>query len=401
MAETTAVYVSIGALGPPNPRYVVALCGHEMRVLRYDGVNVAPGWGTFTDLVTRPAAIGDIDNDGTAEIVTLKGSWLHTNRLGVPGPISFRNFPGEYFVDAPTLADVDNDGDLEIAAPTGNGKMYLLNHDGSDYSVNWPVTVPSGLPLTSVAFAHILGTSEPELIFAERSGGGLAHIFFTDGTEQSAYPRPFGDILYTPPIVDKVDIWPGNVILATPTTSTGYTWGNLGHEAAGWPRNMPDIVEETPASGDIDLDGRNEVVFVGYDFVTVFDVGVAPSSNQRTRWPMYGYDAQRTGCLDCEEVLTGVGDVPGLTEARALHLDVYPNPLNPVTTVTYEVTTPGPVTLVLYDVAGRVVDRIIGGEYRDANRYSFSYEPRAASGVYFLKLESGGEVVTRKISLLK
>jgi len=400
MDSLKATFVSIGALGPPATRYVVAACSKEIRALRYDGEQ-ASFWGNFTNEVSRPAAIGDVDNDGVNEVVTVKDDYVHVMRLHEGAPVSFRWWPlGKVFSDAPTLGDIDNDGDLEIAVPTTTGEMYLLNHDCTDYSVDWPITMPSGQSLTSACFANILGNSEVELTFAERDGSGLAHIFGINGTEQPSYPTSFGDIIYMPPIVARADVWPGNVVLATPNTSTGYSTGNLGHVAPGWPRNMPGKIEETPAGGDIDLDGRNEIVFVGIDFVTVFDVGV-PTNAANQRWPMYQHNAQRTGCFNCEEVLTGVGDVPGLAETGTLNLNVYPNPLNPVTTVSYEVTTPGPVSLVLYNVAGRVVDVLLDGEFRSANRYAFSYEPRAASGVYFLRLESGGEVVTRKISLLK
>ena len=50
--------------------------------------------------------------------------------------------------------------------------MYLLNDDLTDFSVNWPVTVPSGQALTAACFADILNTDDPELMFAERGGSG-------------------------------------------------------------------------------------------------------------------------------------------------------------------------------------------------------------------------------------
>ncbi len=404
MDSVKAVYVNIGVLGPPTGRYVIAQCGREVRVLRHDAYDMAllgGGWGDFTSEGSRPGAVGDVDNDGISEFVSVHPEYVHVSRLGMGSPAYGRFFGGESFSDAPTLADIDNDGDLEIAVPTTSGKMYLLSHDLTDYSINWPKTMPSGQPLTSACFANIIGNSEIEIVFSERNGSGLTHLFLLNGTEQAAYPKSFGDWTYMPPIVETASVYPTNIIMATINTNTGYSWANLGDDAPGWPRNMPGSVEETPASGDIDLDGRIEIVFVGFDFVTVFDVGVAPDPTEHTRWPMYGYDAERSGCLDCTDLITGVGDVPSLTKAGILQLEAFPNPFNPATTVSYEVTTSGPVSLVLYDITGRLVDVLLDGEFREAQTHSLSYESRAASGIYFLWMESGGKVITRKISLLK
>jgi hypothetical protein len=167
----------------------------------------------------------------------------------------------------------------------------------------------------------------------------------------------------------------------------------------GWPRNLPGPVEETFASGDIDLDGRNEIVVLGVNYLTVFDVGVAPASNPRAHWPMYGYDAQRTGCLACEEILTGVDDTP--KPQLTTNLAAHPNPFNPSTTIEYDVARAGKVSLEIFDVAGRRVATLIDGENRPVGRYSLTYHATGASGVYFARLRTAGGEVTRKIVLLK
>jgi len=167
----------------------------------------------------------------------------------------------------------------------------------------------------------------------------------------------------------------------------------------GWPRNLPGPVEETFASGDIDNDGRNELVVLGVDFLSVYDVGEPPTTNPRNHWPMYGYDAQRTGCLACDEILTAVGDTPA--DGYNAALSVHPNPFNPVTTIEYEVARAGLVSLEVFDVSGRRVATLIAGEHREAGRYSVSYTATGASGVYFARLQTADGEVARKIVLLK
>jgi len=403
MDEAANVFVSIGALGPPYPRYVVALCGHEIRAMRWDGQDVSPAWGTFTDVFTRPAAIGDVDDDGTVEIVTLSSSWLHVRSLTQGSVKFFRNFLGETFSDAPTLADLDADGKLEIAAPTAAGKLHVLNYDGSSFSAAWPLTLPSGSALTGVAFANILGNAEPELVFAEQDNG-LVHIRYWNNVEQSSFPKVSGSTaLFMPPMISPVNISGANVNIGTTgiSTHTAQSWRNLGMVPTGWPKNLPGPVEETFAAGDIDLDGRNELVVLGVDFVTVLDVGVAPTTTPRNHWPMYGYNAQRTGCLDCDETFVSAVDDP-LPAQGTISLAAYPNPFNPATIIEYAVGRAGPVSLAVFDLAGRRVSTLVDGEHRDIGRHTVAYTAdQSASGVYFVRLQTADGDAIEKIVLLK
>lgn len=392
-----SAYVSIGALGPPHPRYVVAVSGTQMHVLNYLGVNVAPAWSNIpVGVYTRPAAIGDMENDGITEIVSVAGPNLYNHWLN-DSVFKTNHVAGEVFSDAPTLADIDLDGDLEVAIPTESGKMYLFE-TLDDLYPGWPITVSPGVSLTSAAMAQILGTWEAELVFAESDGD--VHIRYHTGVEQSGFPKDAStSVVYMPPMLSPVSISGSNINIGT-TESVGHSYRNTSSNVTpGWPRNLPGQVEETFAAGDIDNDGHNEIVVLGLDFLTVFDVGVAPIADPRGHWPMYGYDEQRTGCLACIETLTAIGDTP--TAAGSLTLDVSPNPFNPATLVEYEIVNDGPVSLFVYDVSGTRVATLLDNEHRAAGRHSLRYQAATASGVYFMKLVSGGQSTVRKLVLLK
>jgi hypothetical protein len=395
------VYVSIGHLGSPPLRHVVALCENEMRAIRFDGQDMSPGWGTFTETLTRPAAIGDVDGDGENEIVTAKGGFLHVHSLSVNGNENFRFVAGQVFSDAPTLADIDGDGTLEIAAPTSTGNLFLMNHDLTDWSAAWPVAVAPGQALSGVAFANILGTSEPELMFAERFTG-LVHVYYATGTPQATFPKTSGSTaLWLPPMVSPVNVFVANVNVGT-TSGTAQSWRNLGGVPLGWPKNLPGGTEMTMAGGDLDGDGRNELVVLGLDYLTVLDVGIEPEVNDRWHWPMYGYDAQRTGCLDCEQVVTGVDDELPAATITAAAVSAHPNPFNPATVVAYEVDRAGPVTVSVFDAAGRRVATLVEREHREPGRYTVGFAAdRLASGVYFVRLQTTGGAATGKAVLLK
>ena len=84
----------------------------------------------------------------------------------------------------------------------------------------------------------------------------------------------------------------------------------------------------------------------------------------------------------------------------------YPNPFNPTTTIRYDLAGAVPVSLILYDVTGRLV-RILVDEKQSAGRYSIVWNGRdesgmpAASGIYFLSFKTGDFRFKRKITLMR
>jgi hypothetical protein len=84
----------------------------------------------------------------------------------------------------------------------------------------------------------------------------------------------------------------------------------------------------------------------------------------------------------------------------------YPNPFNPSTTIEYSVAAEGRVTLRIYDLSGRVV-RTLVDEPIDAGRHVVVWDglndagDRTASGVYFVRMETGKFSSVRKVVLLK
>jgi hypothetical protein len=78
-----------------------------------------------------------------------------------------------------------------------------------------------------------------------------------------------------------------------------------------------------------------------------------------------------------------------------------PNPFNPTTEIGYRKSEIGPTLLAVHDILGRRVAILVDG-VQDAGRHSVRFDGTGlASGVYLIRLESGGKVATRKMVLLK
>jgi hypothetical protein len=79
----------------------------------------------------------------------------------------------------------------------------------------------------------------------------------------------------------------------------------------------------------------------------------------------------------------------------------YPNPFNPTTVVSYQLPVVSHVTLSIYDIIGRDVATLVN-EVKEPGKYSVQWEATdVASGVYFLRMNAGTFVSTKKMILLR
>jgi hypothetical protein len=91
--------------------------------------------------------------------------------------------------------------------------------------------------------------------------------------------------------------------------------------------------------------------------------------------------------------------------ALALHQNV-PNPFNPSTRISFDLTVETEVSLTIYDVGGRTVRRLVDGVHAAGN-HDILWDGRADSGVevgtgiYFYRLEVGDWSRTRKMMLIR
>lgn len=81
----------------------------------------------------------------------------------------------------------------------------------------------------------------------------------------------------------------------------------------------------------------------------------------------------------------------------------YPNPFNPSTTINYQLTTAGYVTLKVYDVLGSEVATLVN-EYQQAGTHNCEWRienGEIPSGVYFYQINSGNYSQVKKMILAK
>jgi hypothetical protein len=85
----------------------------------------------------------------------------------------------------------------------------------------------------------------------------------------------------------------------------------------------------------------------------------------------------------------------------------YPNPFNPTTNITYDLPDAAIVSLVVYNVLGQEVARLVDGQTQSAGVYRVTWDgldqsgSKVATGMYFYQLQSGEKQVTKTMILLK
>jgi flagellar hook assembly protein FlgD len=107
-------------------------------------------------------------------------------------------------------------------------------------------------------------------------------------------------------------------------------------------------------------------------------------------------------------VAPGATDVSVLTTPATFQLSApRPNPFGSATAIDYAVPADGAhVRIVVFDVSGRLV-RTLVNQTRPAGRYSVAWDgrdsggQRAASGVYFYRMDAGEFSRVQKVTLLK
>ena len=84
----------------------------------------------------------------------------------------------------------------------------------------------------------------------------------------------------------------------------------------------------------------------------------------------------------------------------------YPNPFNPTTTISFSVPKEEYVVLIIYDMLGKEVNRLVDGE-TSAGSYKVTWNgdskngTKVSSGVYFYRLQAGSFNAVKKMLLLK
>ncbi len=109
--------------------------------------------------------------------------------------------------------------------------------------------------------------------------------------------------------------------------------------------------------------------------------------------PYFGQSPLITGSV----MVTSTDVIP---QTFVLHT-AYPNPFNPITTISYDLPIDANVTISVYDLAGHLIAELID-ENRTAGTYQVNWNAsNQSSGIYLVKMAAGDFQEVQKVMLVK
>jgi hypothetical protein len=131
-------------------------------------------------------------------------------------------------------------------------------------------------------------------------------------------------------------------------------------------------------------------------------------------YAVFGIDAYIVAGPDVIEVRAGAGGEAVIGYAGAgrksptdnvgsdpFSFKLNPNPFNPTTAISYQLSAFSQVSLKVYDLSGRLVTTLVDG-WREAGSHQVTFDgSNLASGVYLYALQAEGRTVSGKMMLVK
>lgn len=419
---------------------IIVSKSHHMYILTPSGDVITDiNLGQF--LIGTPA-IGNLDDDTDLEIVfgsisTSSNSSLFAINLDQSYVEGFPLILGEKVYSGVALADFNGNGKDDIVVTTNENHIHLFYDDGT-LADGFPFngeggfrTAPAVMDVDGDKF--IFAGSRDHKFYALDSGGYLSFvvetgdeiisspafiqlpasvgIFFTSkdgfiyGINQLGEPLPGwpieldGLISYSPVVADLNNDGSQEILVVT-NTGTLFAFDLNGSIIYPFPVYTNESGTGIPVVADIDLDNDLEVLYGTSTKLLGFDVKTAGSTDNL--WSDYRGNLKRNGLFIANSVQMAT-DHRNIIPTKYNLKPAYPNPFNPMTTISYAVPLDmaGELSLQVFDLKGRLIETLVQGNVQPGSHTIHWNAAQFPSGMYFVQLKAEKFSKTQKLILLK
>lgn len=182
----------------------------------------------------------------------------------------------------------------------------------------------------------------------------------------------------------------------------------------GWKRMMVTVGDHIALTNSVRVaveasdEAGGSLVEAGLDDFSVSVLSCGPGSEYVASDPAVVSEKRREDARPADDVIDGLsasGDRLSVRDGVALGPN-FPNPFASSTAISFRLPEPNEVTIRILSPSGRVVRTLLDAEARGAGEHSVIWDgtddsgERSASGVYFCRLEVGGQPLSGRLLLL-
>lgn len=301
----------------------------------------------------------------------------------------------------------------------------------------------NGPNVSSTLIGKFCGINSPDTVVATTTSGSLTFVFHSDYSDNYSGWKA-NIICYGGPLTLIANAFPSNVCLGSTSQLTAIPTGGSENYTYQWSPTtyLDDPASATPISTptqDITYtvtvyDGMNSVISQAIP-ITVNPIPPAPvitengnvltsSSPTGNQWYLNGamipnatgqsYSPSASGIyyVRYTDPVTGCYSDPSNTITYLLtgidqkinenNVTVFPNPFSDDVTITYKLTGPSNVRMVLYDAIGQEIRILIDKINQPAGKYVLEmHADGLSSGIFYCKVQTSGYTFTKKLILSK
>ncbi len=371
-----------------NPDLYLANSGTANRLLRNMGN------GTFADVTpgvladagqARGASWADYDGDGDLDLYLANNAGNNALFENTGGG-TFSNSTPAPLLDGldshtPAWADHDNDGDLDLYLSNFNGPNRLFRNDGSSFVdvAQWPYDDPGAT-------------------------GGAAWADVDDDGDLDLFTV---NSFWQPNRLYRNELGGGNHWLQIDLQGTTSNSFGVGARIRVIENGVARIREVTSGSGFCSMNSLT----AEFGFGALFELPSVLIDTIEVLWPS-GIVQRLLGTAPNQRItlvepsatdVAGGSAVPGVVRS----LPNAPNPFNPSTVIRYELSDAMPVKLMIYNVNGRLVRRLIDNESRAPGFHSILWDGQddrgtpVGSGIYLYRFDAGNYRNVHRMTLVR